>query len=33
MKKVYENDEFELYMDDSLEVISEPIIKNTIEKF
>lgn len=33
MKKVYENDEFELYMDDSLEIISESIIKNTLEKF
>ena len=33
MKKVYESDEFELYMDESIEILSNAIIENTLEKF
>lgn len=33
MKKVYENEEFEFYIDESIEIISKPIIENTLEKF
>lgn len=33
MKKFYESNEFELYMDESIEILSNAIIENTLEKF
>lgn len=33
MKKIYESDEFELYIDESIDILSNAIIENTLEKF
>lgn len=33
MKKIYESNEFELYMDESIDILSNAIIENTLEKF
>lgn len=32
MKKVFENKELELYMDEKIEMLNEPIINNTLKK-
>ena len=33
MKKIYESEEFELYIDESTDILSNAIIENTLEKF
>ena len=33
MKKIYASDEFELYIDESIDILSNAIIDNTLEKF
>lgn len=32
MKKVFENKKFELYVDEKIEMLDEPIINNTLKK-